>query len=257
MATVYYGYTGNYRELRISSVGYPAGTVYVGEIDLSKDPASIGLINGPFYDEDYTPRCEKIVIEDEISVDYANNMFKDFTNCTSIEGLEKIRGNLLNTTRMFANTPKLTQDLTFSNMISINCLDATEMFANSGFNNIILDNINMKNCTSMKGMFKNAKAKTIEMTSINTQSVRDSSDMFAGCTNLTNIYATGGYFDFAQTINSTNMFNGASLLANYPGKLYDKAGAISIDEGGYINMSPNAVEMIDVRIQLKYDTRDN
>ena len=193
-------------------------------------------------------------------MDYANNLFDGLINCTRIDGIENIHGNLLNTTRMFANTPKVTQEIRLSNLMSINCLDATEMFADSGSKSIVLDNINMKNCTSTKGMFKNAEAQTIEMTSINTQSVRDASEMFAynksgQSSKLQAIYGTGGYFDFHQVINSTNMFEGATLLTNYPNKGVGKEGAISIDEGGYINMSPNALEFLDVRIQLKYDTK--
>lgn len=257
MAVVYFGYSSNYKVLRLSSLGYPAGTVYRGEFDSSDDPTHGGTVQWKGYFNPHATQINQVIIEDEISLDYANNLFDGLVNCTEIRGINNIRGNLLNTTRMFADTPKLTQDLTFSNMISINCLDATEMFANSGFSNIVLDNINMKNCTSMKGMFKNAKAQTVEMTSINTQTVRNSAEMFSGCSNLTAIYATGGYFDFAQVINSNNMFDGANLLTNYPNKGTDKAGAISIDLGGYINMSPNSLEMVDVRIQLKYDTHDN
>ena len=257
MSVIFFGYSSNYKVLRLSSLGYPAGTVYRGEFDSSDDPTHGGTVHWKGYFNPHATQINQVIIEDEISLDYANNLFDGLVNCTEIRGINNIRGNLLNTTRMFADTPKLTQDLTFSNMISINCLDATEMFANSGFKNIVLDNINMKNCISMRGMFKNAKAQTVEMTSINTQSVRYADEMFSGCSNLTAIYATGGYFDFAQSITSNNMFDGANLLTNYPNKGTDKNGAISIDLGGYINMSPNSLEMVDVRIQLKYDTHDN
>ena len=257
MAIVYFGYSSNYQTLRLSSLGYPAGTVYRGMFDSSDDPTDGGTIAWKGYFNPHATQIRQVIIEDEISLDYANNLFDGLTNCTRIDGLNKIRGNLLNTTRMFADTPNLNQDLTFANMISINCLDATEMFANSGFRNIILDNINMKNCTSMKGMFKNAKAQTVEMTSINTQSVRYADEMFKGCSNLTNIYATGGYFDFAQSITSNDMFDGATLLTNFPNMGTDKNGAISVELGGYIDMSPNSLEMVDVRIQLKYDSKEN
>ena len=254
MAIVYFTYSSNYSTLRISGSHQPAGT-YTGTFDSSVDPTQGGSVIWKGYFNPHATQIKNVVIEDEIIMDYANNMFDGLTNCTRINGIENIHGNLLNTTRMFANTPKVTQEIRLANLMSINCLDATEMFAGSGARNIILDNINMKNCTSTKGMFKNAAAQTIEMTSINTQSVRDASEMFEGCSNLTNIYGTGGYFDFHQVINSNNMFDGATLLTNYPNKGVGKEGAISIDEGGYINMSPNALEFLDVRIQLKYDTK--
>lgn len=37
----------------------------------------------------------------------------------------------------------------------------------------------------------------------------------------------------------------------------DARGAISIDSGGYINMSPYSVEFVDIRIREKYDTKAN
>lgn len=253
---MYAAYSSNYQTLRLSGSGYPSGT-YKFMIDMATDPTEGGTViwRGPF--NAHASQIRNVVIEDEIYVDYANSLFDGLVNCTSIQGINNIHGNLLNTTRMFANTPKLTQPITLDNLISINCLDATEMFAGAGSREIVLNNINMKNCTSTKGMFKNAAAQVIEMTSINTNSVRYADEMFAGCTNLTNIYGTGGYFDFSQAITSTNMFAGSSLLTNWPNLGLDKFGAIPIDNGGYINMSPYSLEMVDVRIRLKYDTKDN
>ena len=259
MAIVYFTYNFNYSTLRISGSHQPAGT-YPGTFDSSIDPTQGGTVQWKGYFNPHATQIKNVVIEDEIIMDYANNLFDGLVNCTRIDGIENIHGNLLNTTRMFANTPKVTQEIRLANLMSINCLDATEMFADSGARSIVLDNINMKNCVSTKGMFKNAEAQTIEMTSINTQSVRDASEMFAynksgQSSKLQAIYGTGGYFDFHQVINSTNMFEGATLLTNYPNKGVGKEGAISVDEGGYINMSPNALEFLDVRIQLKYDTK--
>lgn len=37
----------------------------------------------------------------------------------------------------------------------------------------------------------------------------------------------------------------------------DAKGAISIESGGYINMSPYSVEFVDIRIREKYDTKAN
>ena len=256
MAQIFAAYSSNYQVLRISGNGYPAGT-YKLTFDSSTDPTEGGAVDwhGPFSAR--AGQVRQVIIEDDIYLDYANGLFENFSNCTSIRGIEHIHGNLLNTTRMFANTPNLTQPITLENMISINCLDATEMFANSGFSEIVLNNINMKNCTSMKGMFKNAKARVIEMTAIDTNSVRYADDMFKDATNLTNIYGTGGYFDFSQSITSSNMFDNTPLLTNWPNKGLDKFGAISIDAGGYINMSPYSVEFVDIRIREKYDTKAN
>ena len=258
---VYFAYSSNYQTLRISGTGYPSGT-YKGTFDGATDPTEGGTVDWRGYFNPHAGQIRQVIIEDEIYLDYANNLFDGLVNCTSIQGIPNIRGNLLNTTRMFANTPKVTQPITLSNLISINCLDATEMFAGSGAKEIILSNINMKNCTSTEGMFKNAAAEVIEMTSINTNSVRYADEMFAGCENLTNIYATNGYFDFSAAITSNNMFGATplkaapSLLTNYPNMGTDKRGAIPIDNGGYINMSPYSLEMVDVRIQLKYDTKE-
>ena len=252
---VYFAYSSNYQTLRISGTGYPQG-VYKGTFDGATDPTEGGTVDWKGYFNPHATQVRQVIIEDEIYLDYANSLFDGLVNCTSIQGIPNIRGNLLNTTRMFANTPKVTQPITLSNMISINCLDATEMFAGSGAKEIVLNNINMKNCTSMAGMFQNAKAEVIEMTSINTNSVRYSQNMFKDCTNLQNIYATNGYFDLSAAINSTNMFDNAPLLTNWPNMGLDKQGAIPIDNGGYINMSPYSLEMVDVRIQLKYDNKD-
>lgn len=213
MAQVFAAWSYDYKTLRISGTGYPQGT-YKLTFDSSIDPTEGGTVDWHGYFSGHAGTCQKVIIEDDIYLDYANSMFENFSNCTSIEGVSHIHGNLLNTTRMFANTPKLTQPITLENMISINCLDATEMFANSGFREIVLNNINMKNCTSMRGMFQNAKAEVIEMTAIDTNSVRYADEMFAGCANLQTIYGTGGYFDFTQAITSTNMFSGAPLLTN-------------------------------------------
>lgn len=256
MSQVFFAYSSNYQTLRISGINYPTGT-YKGTFDASIDPTQGGTIDWKGYFNPHASQIRQVIIEDVVFIDYANNLFDGLINCTSIQGIENIHGNLLNTTRMFANTPKLTNPITLNNLISINCLDATEMFAGAGAREIILDNINMKNCTSTKGMFKNAKAEVIEMTSINTNSVRYSDEMFQGCTNLKNIYGTGGYFDFSAAITSTNMFDGASLLTNYPNRGLDKFGAISIEDGGYINMAPYTVEFVDVRIREKYDTKAN
>lgn len=213
MAQVFAAFSNNYETLRISGTGYPSGT-YKLTFDSSVDPTEGGAVvwHGPF--SGHANQVKRVIIESDVYFDYANSMFENFSNCTSMVGVDHIHGNLLNTSRMFANTPKLTQPITLENMISINCLDATEMFAGSGFKEIVLNNINMKNCTSMKGMFKNAKAEVIEMTAIDTNSVRYADEMFAGCSNLKNIYGTGGYFDFTQSITSTNMFDGANLLTN-------------------------------------------
>ena len=155
MAIVYFTYSSNYSTLRISGSHQPAGT-YTGTFDSSVDPTQGGSVIWKGYLNPHATQIKNVVIEDEIIMDYANNMFDGLTNCTRINGIENIHGNLLNTTRMFANTPKVTQEIRLANLMSINCLDATEMFAGSGARSIILDNINMKNCTSTKGMFKNA-----------------------------------------------------------------------------------------------------
>ena len=256
MSQVFFAYSSNYQTLRISGIDYPTGT-YKGTFDASIDPTQGGTIDWKGYFNPHASQIRQVIIEDVVFIDYANSLFDGLVNCTSIQGIENIHGNLLNTTRMFANTPKLTAPITLNNLISINCLDATEMFAGAGAREIILDNINMKNCTSMAGMFQNAKAEVIEMTSINTNSVRYSDEMFQGCSNLTAIYGTGGYFDFSAAITSTNMFDGANKLTNYPNKGLDKFGAISIENGGYINMAPYTVEFVDVRIREKYDTKAN
>lgn len=256
MSQVFFAYSSNYQTLRISGIDYPTGT-YKGTFDAGIDPTQGGTIDWKGYFNPHATQIRNVIIEDVVFIDYANSLFNGLVNCTSIQGIENIHGNLLNTTRMFANTPRLTAPITLNNLISINCLDATEMFAGAGAREIILDNINMKNCTSTKGMFKNAAAEVIEMTSINTNSVRYSDEMFQGCSNLTAIYGTGGYFDFTAAITSTNMFDGASLLINYPNKGLDKFGAISVEDGGYINMAPYTVEFVDVRIREKYDTKAN
>ena len=255
---VYFGYTSNYGTLYISSHDLTgrAGIRYTGSFDGAIDPTQGGLVDWKGYFNPHATQIGKVIIEEEIYLDYANNLFDGLVNCTSIQGISNIHGNLLNTTRMFADTPKVTQPITLSNLISINCLDATEMFEGAGSKEIVLSNINMKNCTSMAGMFQNAAAEVIEMTSINTNSVRYSQNMFKDCPNLTNIYATNGYFDFSAAINSTDMFEGSYSLPNYGMRGLDKDGAIPVEDGGYINMGPYSLEMVDVRIQLKYDTKE-
>ena len=90
MAILYASYSSNYSTLRLSGSHQPSGT-YVFQIDTAVDPTQGGTVvwRGPF--APHATQIKNVVIEDEIIMDYANNLFDGLTNCTRIDGIENIR----------------------------------------------------------------------------------------------------------------------------------------------------------------------
>ena len=146
MALVYFAYSSNYKELRLSSAGYPSGT-YKGVIDTTIDPEHEG-VEWHGYFASHAAQVQNVYLEDEIYVDYAQSWFEGFTSLRGIQSkvgdsyeysLTNLRGNLLNCKRMFYNTPLLATGapanntkLVLEKLVSINCLNAEEMFAGCG-----------------------------------------------------------------------------------------------------------------------------
>ena len=173
-----------------------------------------------------------------------SEFFANFTNLTTIEGLEAIDGSSVrDMSSAFENCSALT-DLSFPNTYGSSITSMENMFKGcssltsldlSRFNTTSITGTNMNNLfdgcsslttltlgtnfrtngvTELKSIFKDCSAlTTIALpTSFTTNTVTNMSDMFNGCSSLTSI--TGNNILINAATNVSNMFNNCSSLTS-------------------------------------------
>ena len=168
---------------------------------------------------DGTTHTLYIVAGGTIEVTNGCDLFSNFTELSSIEGMEYLdTSKVTDMSWMFAGSPKLTSiDISMLDTSSVTTMEA--MFADcAGVTSINLKGINTTKVTNMGktktwsyGMFEGCSSlKNIELTGLDTSNVENVSSMFKNCLAITSINASGMNFSKAKDMN--DMFFGCANL---------------------------------------------
>ena len=160
-------------------------------------------------------RIEKVVFDDSFK-DFRptamESWFADFTNLTTIEGLENLNtSEVKDMSRMFYGCSSLTS-LNLSNFNTSAVTDMSEMFYYcSRLTELNVSNYNTSAVTDMSSMFFGCSSLTsLNVSNFNTSAVTDMRSMFAGCSGLTSLNVSN--FNTSKVWGMSDMFYGCSSL---------------------------------------------
>lgn len=164
--------------------------------------------NSNWENDEYKKQVTKVVFDPSCAefkkLIYTGNMFKGFTNLTSIQGLEYlVTENTTDMSNMFFDCSSLTT-LDVSHFNTQNVTNMQGMFVNcKSLTSLDVSHFDTQNVKDMSGMFKNCSSLTsLDVSHFNTQNVESMPTMFYDCKKLTSLDVSK--FD---TRNVTNMFS--------------------------------------------------
>ena len=147
--------------------------------------------------------------------------FNIFRNLTTITGIENLNTSEVTNMRSMFNSCSSLTSLDLSHFDTNQVTDMSFMFCGcSSLTSLDLSSFDTSKVERMSYMFKGCSGlKGLDVSSFNTSEVTRMDYMFFGCDGLTSL-AIGKDFAVGGTINTTDMFNGCTKLAN--GTLYVK-----------------------------------
>ena len=141
-------------------------------------------------------------------------LFAEYTNCTSIEGLNNLTTyEVTNMNHMFSNLTKVT-NLDVGSFDTASCSDFGYMFNGcSALTSLDVSKFDTIRATNMKMMFNGvSQVTTLDVSGFDTVNVRDMSGMFKGCSSVSGLDVS--LFDTINVENMASMFNGCSSLTS-------------------------------------------
>ena len=144
----------------------------------------------------------------------SSNLFKNFTQLETIEGLEHFdTTNVISMSYMFRGNEKLTS-LDLSHFDTSKVTDMSSMlYSCKELTSLDLSHFDTKNVTNMANMFAYCeKLTTLDVSHFNTSKVRDMQLMFSWTINLTSLNLNN--FNTQNVTNMTNMFSGCNSLTS-------------------------------------------
>jgi len=149
-----------------------------------------------------------------IANNYSSNLFKDFKQLETIEGLEYFdTSNVISMSYMFRGCEKLLS-LDLSHFDTSKVTDMSTMFysckALTGLNVSSFDTRNVRNMANMFAYCE--KLAILDVNNFDTSNVTDIKIMFSWCVNLTSLNL--GNFNTAKVTNMQNLFSGCRNLTS-------------------------------------------
>ncbi|MBO7610450.1 MAG: BspA family leucine-rich repeat surface protein [Muribaculaceae bacterium] len=192
-----------------------------------------------------------------------SELFKGFTNCTSMELNNVNTSAATSMTSMFENCSSLTSlDITAWNTGSVSIMNS--MFKScTSLNSLDVSNFNTMQVYTMMSMFHSCSSlKTLDISGWDTRNLTNPDAMFQGCSKLKTIYAGGGWTT-QWVYGSCDMFTGCTSLVGGMGTTYNASHTgkeyARIDGGptnpGYFT-DPNALVVGDVTGEGDVDVSD-
>lgn len=164
-----------------------------------------------------------------IDVSSGTNLFANYTNCTSITGLENLdTSNVTDMTNMFADCSSLSS-LETENLSTNACSSMSNMFTNcKSLTSLDVSGFKTIRTTNMSGMFEGCVGlKNIDVTNFRTVNVTDMSSMFKNCSALTSLDVSE--FNTSRVTNFASMFSGCSGLTSIMLENFTTAKANSLE----------------------------
>ena len=185
--------------------------------------------------------------------DDCTDLFKGFSNCTSMDLSKVNTSNATSMTGMFENCSNLTS-LDLSNWNTGQLNKTNYMFKScTSLQSLKISNLNTSQVYTMYCMFEDCSSLVeLDISGWDTRNSTQTLNMFKGCSKLKTIYAGGGW-TVQYVISSSGMFDGCTSLKGGKGTTYnashtDKEYA-RIDGGsdspGYFS-DPNVAPAIEV-----------
>ena len=142
-----------------------------------------------------------------------SDLFRDFSNCESIELGNVNTDSVTNMSYMFCNCKAL-DSLDLSGWNTGNVTNMGRMFYNCwALDSLDVSGFNTENVTNMRYMFSNCKAlDSLDLSGFNTKNVNDMCCMFLICPTLTTLDVSG--FNTENVTNMGSMFDGCKNLTS-------------------------------------------
>ncbi len=150
-----------------------------------------------------------------------SELFKGFSNCTSMDLNHVNTSNVINISGMFENCSSLTLlDLSNWNTGNVNIMNS--MFKScTSLNSLDVSNFNTSMVYTMYSMFEGCSSLVrLDLSGWDTRNGTDMSRMFFGCSKLRTI-CVGGRWTTQIALNSNSMFYGCTSLVGGMGTTYD------------------------------------
>ena len=150
-----------------------------------------------------------------------SELFKGFSNCTSMDLNHVNTSNVINISGMFENCSSLTSlDLSNWNTGNVNIMNS--MFKScTSLNSLDVSNFNTSMVYTMYSMFEGCSSLVrLDLSGWDTRNGTDMSRMFFGCSKLRTICVGGGWTT-QIALNSNSMFYGCTSLVGGMGTTYD------------------------------------
>ena len=150
-----------------------------------------------------------------------SELFKGFSNCTSMDLNHVNTSNVINISGMFENCSSLTLlDLSNWNTGNVNIMNS--MFKScTSLNSLDVSNFNTSMVYTMYSMFEGCSSLVrLDLSGWDTRNGTDMSRMFFGCSKLRTICVGGGWTT-QIALNSNSMFYGCTSLVGGMGTTYD------------------------------------
>jgi len=150
-----------------------------------------------------------------------SELFKGFSNCTSMDLNNVNTSSVTNMSNMFENCSSLTSlDLSNWNTDDVNILN--NMFKScTSLRNVDVSNFNTSMVYTMYSMFEGCSSLVrLDLSGWDTRNGTDMSRMFCGCSKLRTIYVGGGWTT-QIALSSNSMFYGCTSLVGGMGTTYD------------------------------------
>lgn len=152
--------------------------------------------------------------EGKITVSDGYALFSEYTNCTSITGLNNLSTyEVTNMSRMFSNLTSIT-GLDVRGLDTASCSDFGYMFSGcSALTGLDVSGFDTIRATNMKMMFNGLNnAQVLNVSGFDTVNVKDMSGMFKGCSRVSTLDVS--LFDTSNVENMASMFSGCSNLTS-------------------------------------------
>ena len=150
-----------------------------------------------------------------------SELFKGFSNCTSMDLNNVNTSSVTNMSNMFENCSSLTS-LDFSNWNTDDVNILNNMFKScTSLRNVDISNFNTSMVYTMYSMFEGCSSLVrLDLSGWDTRNGTDMSRMFCGCSKLRTIYVGGGWTT-QIALSSNSMFYGCTSLVGGMGTTYD------------------------------------
>ena len=163
----------------------------------------------------YHSRLENLDLGD-FNTSKVTNMYRMFSNCSSLTSLDLSNfntSNVINMEAMFLSCSSLTS-LDLSSFNTSNVTNMRDMFLScSSLTSLDLSSFNTSNVTNMYDMFESCSSLTsLDLSSFNTSNVTNMSWMFSACSSLTSLDLSN--FNTSNVTNMKGMFDNCSSLTS-------------------------------------------